>query len=91
MLSKKGILNTNLLLSYKGYLGSIKISTEDNILFGKVLGLDCISISYEGKNLTELQKEFHNGINHYLHCCQAEGEKPCLTNYVMIEKEIDSI
>ena len=38
MLSKKGILNTNLLLSYKGYLGSIEISTEDNILFGKVLG-----------------------------------------------------
>ena len=36
------------LLNYKGYYGTVEISLEDNILFGKVLGINGL-ISYEAK------------------------------------------
>lgn len=56
------------LLEYKGYQGTIK--TEDNILFGHVLGLKNTIISYEGNTINELKTDFQNGIDDYLENCQ---------------------
>ena len=40
-------------LIYKGYIGSVEISDEDNCLFGKVLDLPKDTmISYEGETVT---------------------------------------
>ncbi len=36
-------------LEYKGYTGNIEYSKEDDLLYGKVLGIRGL-ISYEGKN-----------------------------------------
>jgi len=38
---------------YKGYVGSVDFSEEDQLLFGKVQGIRS-SISYEGKSVKEL-------------------------------------
>lgn len=86
----KNLLNTNGLLTYKGYLGSLNFSTEDKILYGKVLGLDSVSISYEGKSFEELQNDFHDGVDHYLNCCKADGEEPLSTDLEIVKKEVDS-
>ena len=67
-------------LEYKGYLGSLEYSKEDNCLFGKVLGLPNALISYEGDTATELYNDFKEGIEHYLTHCKEEGvepQKPC--------------
>ena len=43
-------------LIYKGYIGSVEISDEDNCLFGKVLDLPKDTmISYEGETVLELK------------------------------------
>lgn len=55
------------LLEYKGYQGTIE--TEDNILFGHVLGLKNTIISYEGNTINELKTDFQNGIDDYLENC----------------------
>ena len=60
-------------LEYKGYKGTIE--TEDDILFGHVLGLKNAIISYEGKNIDELRDDFQNGIDDYLENCRLNGER----------------
>lgn len=62
-------------LKYKDFIGSVEYSEPDKILFGKVLGIRGL-ISYEGENVEELEKDFKDGINHYLSVCEEEGIKP---------------
>ena len=66
-------------LEYKGYLGSVEYSSEDDILFGKIIGLQNSSISYEGNTLAELKEDFHQAVDDYLSSFPDESqiEKPC--------------
>jgi len=62
-------------LEYKGYTGSIEYSSEDNLLYGKVLGIQGL-ISFEGVTGSDLEKDFHEAINTYLADCKANGVEP---------------
>jgi len=61
-------------LEYKGYTGSIEYSPEDDLLYGKVLGIRGL-ISYEGKTGRLLEVDFKGAIDTYLADCKAEGKK----------------
>ena len=64
-------------MNYKGYIGSIEVSEEDNRLFGKVLALPHDTmITYEGETVTELREDFHGAVDDYLAYCEAEGMEP---------------
>ncbi len=63
------------IMQYKNYIGSVEFSEEDKLFFGKVLGIRSL-ISYEGKNATELVKDFHGAVDDYLGLCQQEGKEP---------------
>ena len=70
-------------LNYKGYTGSIEYSKEDDLLFGKVLGVKGL-ISYEGKTGNELENDFIEAIEEYLATCKHEDiapEKPFKGNF----------
>lgn len=56
-------------LSYKGYTGSIEYSREDDLLFGKVLGIKGL-ISYEGETGHALEDDFKQAIDEYLSDCE---------------------
>ena len=62
-------------LKYKGYLGSVGYSADDNCLFGKVMFIKSL-LMYEGETLQELETMFHQVIDEYLEQCQADGIKP---------------
>jgi predicted HicB family RNase H-like nuclease len=62
-------------LEYKGYTGSIEYSREDNLLFGKVLGISDL-VSYEGHTGNELEKDFIRSIDQYTEECAAKGKRP---------------
>ena len=64
-------------LTYKGYIGSIEISDEDNCLFGKVLDLpkDTV-ISYEGETVSELKEDFKEAVDDYIAYCKEAGITP---------------
>ncbi len=62
-------------LEYKGYTGSIEYSKEDDLLFGKVLGINGL-ISYEGNTGKELESDFKEAIDTYLADCKREGLSP---------------
>lgn len=63
-------------LKYKGYTGNVQYSEEDNILFGKVMGMSKDLILYEGKDVESLTKDFKGAIDDYLDHCQKSGEEP---------------
>jgi predicted HicB family RNase H-like nuclease len=70
-------------LEYKGYTGSIEYSKEDDLLYGKVLGIRGL-ISYEGKTGKELENDFKEAIDEYLSDCEQgkiTPEKPFKGNF----------
>jgi len=62
-------------LEYKGYTGSIEYSPEDNLLYGKVLGINGL-ISYEGETGKYLEDDFKGAIDAYLEDCKELGKTP---------------
>jgi len=62
-------------LEYKGYTGSIEYSPEDNLLYGKVLGIRGL-ISFEGETGKSLEEDFHEAVDVYLADCKKEGKAP---------------
>jgi len=62
-------------LEHKGYRGTIEYSLEDNLLFGKVIGIRDL-ISYEGESLSKLQEDFAGAIDDYLIWCEQDGVEP---------------
>lgn len=63
-------------LKYKGYIGSVEYSEEDNCLFGKVLGMSKDDITYEGNDIGELKADFEAGIDSYIENCLSRGVEP---------------
>lgn len=62
-------------MQYKGFLGSIEISKEDKVLYGKLLHINGL-ITYEAENLSDLEAAFHEAVDDYLEDCQAAGVEP---------------
>lgn len=66
-------------MQYKGFLGSIEISKEDKVLYGKLLHINGL-ITYEAENLSELEIAFKEAVDDYLADCEEAGlepQKPC--------------
>jgi predicted HicB family RNase H-like nuclease len=62
-------------LHYKGYVGSIEFSEEDNVFHGKVIGIKPL-ISFEGDTVTAIKEDFHNSVEEYLTFCTKNGTQP---------------
>lgn len=64
-------------LRYKGYVGSIEASEEDNCLYGQVIDLpNDTAITYEGATIAELKEDFMGAIDDYLIYCEENGLTP---------------
>lgn len=68
-------------IQYKGYVGSVEFSEEDEIFYGKVMGVRSL-ISYEGENEKELLNDFHNAVDDYLKTCVEEVKGAVLLNSI---------
>lgn len=62
-------------MQYKGYIGSVEFSEEDQILYGRIMGIRGM-ITYEGESASELVQDFHGAVDDYLASCEAEGIAP---------------
>lgn len=51
-------------LKHDGYIGDINFSKEDNLHYGKILGIYAL-VLYDGKNLEELKEDFKEAIRCY--------------------------
>ena len=56
-------------MGYKGYVGNVEFSEEDEMFFGKGLGIRSL-ISYEGDNVKALIFAIHDVVDEYLRLCE---------------------
>jgi predicted HicB family RNase H-like nuclease len=61
-------------MEYKGYLGSVHYSIEDEVFHGKIEFIRSLFI-YEGKDKVELEKNFHETVEEYLKTCTKEDKR----------------
>ena len=62
-------------IQYKGYLARINYSSEDQILYGKIEGIDDW-VTFEADSASEIEKEFHSAVDDYLAYCEEKGVEP---------------
>jgi predicted HicB family RNase H-like nuclease len=65
----------NDILQYKGYYASLNFSSEDEVFYGKLLGIDDL-VNFEGASVKELKKAFHEAVDDYLETCEELGKEP---------------
>jgi len=59
-------------LTYKGFIGSVHFSAQDDVFFGKVEGINDL-ITFEGNSVKELKNAFHYIINEHIKDCKDEN------------------
>lgn len=62
-------------MTYKGYIGSVRYSEEDEIFHGKIEAINDL-IMFEGKSVKELKKAFHEAADDYIETCKEMGREP---------------
>lgn len=65
----------NDVFQYKEYLASVHFNAADEVLYGKILGIDDL-ISFEGTSVKELKKAFHDAVDDYIETCKQLGKEP---------------
>lgn len=62
-------------LKYKGYVGSVEVDLEANLLFGKLLHIRDL-VNYEAQNPADLKLAFEEAVDDYLEDCVEQGVEP---------------
>lgn len=82
MFSARGTMETKLVFPVsivKTTLGSVDYNDEDRVFYGKVQGIDGL-VSFEGKPVDALRKDFEQAVDDYLKLCRKAG-KPAQKSY----------
>ena len=62
-------------INYKGYFGSVEFSDEDDVFFGRIIGIND-RITFEGIDVKSLRQDFENAVDEYLETCLHLGKEP---------------
>ncbi len=65
----------NDILEYKGYFASVHFSAEDDIFYGKIIGINDL-VSFEGTSVPELKATFYEAAEDYLEMCKEMNKDP---------------
>ncbi len=63
------------IIRYKNFIGSVHFSTEDEVFFGKIEGINDL-INFEGTTVRKLKQAFQESVNDYLSICEEVGKDP---------------
>jgi len=75
-------------IEYNGYIGSIEYSAEDKCFFGKLEMIDDL-VTFEATSADELESNFHNAVDEYIHTCKELGREPQKTYKGVFNVRID--
>lgn len=64
------------MMEYKGYLGSVEYSGEDEVLHGRLEFIFRDLVTYEGQDAKGIKAAFQEAVDDYLELCAAEGRSP---------------
>jgi|SRR5690606_28408683 len=60
-------------LTYKGYYGTVSYNADDEVLHGKIIGINDL-VTYEGESTATLKNAFHEAVDDYISTCHAVGK-----------------
>ena len=60
---------------HKGYIARLKIDPEEDIIYGRAIGLRDI-ITFEGRTVAEAKQAFRDSVDEYLAFCEERGRSP---------------
>ena len=63
----------NNILEYKGFKAKIEFSADDNVFFGRLIGIDDI-VSFHGETVKNLKKSFRESIDFHIELCEKIGK-----------------
>ncbi len=64
-------------MEYKGYIGSVRFSAEDEVFHGKLQGIRDL-VTYEATDVNRLKQNFAEAVEDYLDTCKKRGKTPDL-------------
>lgn len=62
-------------VTYRGYIGSVRYSAEDEIFYGKIEAINDL-ILFEGHSVQEIKKAFHDAVDDYIETCKKMKREP---------------
>jgi len=60
---------------YKGYIGSVHYSDDDQVFFGKLEYIKAL-VNYEGTDVKSIKQSFEEAVEDYLDLCVKKGIEP---------------
>lgn len=67
--------NKENLLKYREYSAAVEYDSKLRMFHGEVIGLNDV-ITFQGKSVSELEKEMKNSVEDYLEFCLKKGKAP---------------
>ena len=65
----------NSTLEYKGYFTKIEFDADAALLHGKIEGINDL-VTFESKDSSQIESEFHAAVDDYLEFCREVGKQP---------------
>lgn len=62
-------------LEYNGYTSTVTYSTDDDVLYGKIFGINDL-VTFEAESVKELKMAFQKAVNDYVETCKEVGKEP---------------
>jgi predicted HicB family RNase H-like nuclease len=62
-------------MTYKGYTSRIDFDDRDDILIGRLLGIQGV-VSFHADSVAQLREAFHEAVDDYLQTCEKIGKPP---------------
>ena len=62
-------------MEYKGYVGQVEFDDDAGLFHGRVINTRDV-ITFEGRSVAELRREFAESVDDYLEMCTERGEEP---------------
>ena len=66
-------------LSYQGYVGSVHFHADDEVFYGKIVGVDDL-VTFEGTTVANFATSFREAVEDYVALCRSVG-KPARKSY----------
>jgi predicted HicB family RNase H-like nuclease len=62
-------------LVYKGYSGTVEFSAEDDVFFGRIIGIRDV-VTFEADTVVKLKKAFKEAVDDYIQTCADQKRDP---------------
>lgn len=62
-------------LKYKGFVGSVQFSADDEAFYGKLEGINDL-VTFEANTVEDLKNAFHEAVEDYVTLCKEAGKDP---------------